>query len=209
MSLPDDLAEQQLIAKSKAGDRVALQELLVLHFTPLSKQIARRIPTAIHGEIDAEDVIQQTFVQVVRDIEHCRADAEASFSAWLRAIAEHRLQDAIRRIAAEKRGGRRPRACRVVSPHESSMIGLIEMLSAGSHRPSRSAMRHEAIEATREAIENLPERYREAVRLRCLEGRSLQETAAIMGRSPRAVQGLVDRAKKKLHVALDRLSVYQ
>ena len=197
MSMSDGLAEQQLIARSKSGDRVALQELLALHFRPLAEQIAQKIPTSIQGEMDVEDVIGQTFVQVVRDIKGCRAESGRSFFAWVRKIAEHRLQDAIRCIETEKRGGDRQRAFGTgVSPHESSIVDLVEMLSAGSHRPSRSAMRHEAVEAVHEAIDALPEEYSQAVRLRFLEGKSLEETAALMSRSPRAVQGLVDRAKK-------------
>jgi RNA polymerase sigma-70 factor (ECF subfamily) len=207
--MSDALAKRQLLARSKSGDRVALQELLVIHFQSLTEHIARRIPTAIQGELDPEDVIQQTFIEVVRDIKDCRAETDPSFFAWVRTIAEHRLQDAIRHIEAEKRGGDRQRVPNVVSPHESSMIDLVEMLSAGSQRPSRSAMRHEAIEAVHEAIDALPEEYRQAVRLRLLEGKSLEETAALMNHSPRAVQGLVDRAKKKMGAALGRLSIYE
>ena len=70
-------------------------------------------------------------------------------------------------------------------------------------------MRHEAIEAVHEAIDALPEEYRQAVRLRFLEGKSLEEIAELMGRSPRAVQGLVDRAKEKMRATLGRLSVYE
>ena len=41
-----------------------------------------------------------------------------------------------------------------------------------------------------------------------LKCRTLEETAAVMNRSPRAVQGLLDRAKKKMRDAIGRLSLY-
>jgi RNA polymerase sigma-70 factor (ECF subfamily) len=68
---------------------------------------------------------------------------------------------------------------------------------------------HEAVKAVRDAIRDLPEDYRQAVELRLLEGRSLEETAEAMNRSARAVQGLVDRAKRKMRAALVRLSLYE
>ena len=209
MSMSGDLAKQKLIAGAKSGDRLALQELLLLHFRPLAGHIAHKIPASIRDEIDVEDVIGQAFVQIVRDIKDCRAESDRSFFAWVRTIAEHRLYDAIRRAKAEKRGGDRQRARQVVSPHDSSIIELVEQLSAGSHRPSRSAIRHEAINSVRDAIDALPERYRQVLNLRYLEGKSLAETAALMDRSPRAVQGLADRAKEKMRAILGRLSVYE
>ena len=65
------------------------------------------------------------------------------------------------------------------------------------------------MEAVRDAIDELPDHYRQAVRLHLLQGKNLDEVAAIMNRGPRAVQGLVDRAKKKLVVILERLSRYE
>ncbi len=89
------------------------------------------------------------------------------------------------------------------------MVDLVEALSAGSHTPSGSVARHEAVAAVRESIDALPTDHRQAVKLHLLEGKSLKETAAIMERSPRAVQGLLDRAKKKMRDVLGRLSLYE
>ncbi len=92
---------------------------------------------------------------------------------------------------------------------DSSLDDVVELLSAGSHTASRSAIRHEAVQAVQNAIAELREEYRQAIELRLIEGKSLEEVAETMNRSPRAVQGLVDRAKKKLRAALGRLSRYQ
>ena len=90
-----------------------------------------------------------------------------------------------------------------------SAVDLVNMLSAGSHTPSGSVAGHEAVRAVQQAISDLPEDCRQAVQLRLLEGKSLDEVASAMDRSPRAVQGLVDRARKKMRAALGRLSLYQ
>ncbi len=92
---------------------------------------------------------------------------------------------------------------------ESSLYDIVEMLSAASHTASRSVARHEAVQAVQDAIDELPSHYRQAVQLHLLEGKSLDEVASIMNRGPRAVQGLVDRAKKKLAAVLERLSRYE
>ena len=106
MPMSGDLAEQQLLARAKSGDRVALQELLVLQFQPLTHHIWQRIPTSLQREMDPEDVIGQAFAQVVRDIKDCRAESGPSFFAWVRTIAEHRLQDAIRSAGYRQARGR-------------------------------------------------------------------------------------------------------
>ncbi len=83
------------------------------------------------------------------------------------------------------------------------------MLSAASHTASRSVVRHEAVQAVHNGIEELPDHYRQAVQLHLIDGRNLDEVAEIMNRTPRAVQGLVDRAKKKLAAILGSLSRYE
>ena len=199
----------QLLSNAIAGDRAALHELLLVHYEPLLDEIAHRISPQIRGVLTADDIIQETFVYVIRHIDEFTPRTDESVYAWLKKIAEHRTQDAIRHLHRKKRGGDYRRAQTCALPHESSVADLVDMLSAGSHTPSRSAARHEAVAAVQQTIDALPDAYRQAVQLRLLAGKSLQETATVMNRSPRAVQGLVDRAKKKMRAALGRLSLYE
>jgi RNA polymerase sigma-70 factor (ECF subfamily) len=206
--MPDVTDFHELFVMAVSGDRVSLQRLLLAEYEQLAEHIDRRIPLHIQSQLSAEDIIQQTVMHVIRHIEQFAAGTEVSFRAWLKAIAENCLKDAIRYASSEKRGGGRRRVQVHASPLESSIVDIVDLLAAGSHTPSRSVARHEAIASVQESIHGLPTDNRRAVELRILQGKSLTETAAIMGRSPRAVQGLVDRAKKKMRADLERLSSY-
>jgi RNA polymerase sigma-70 factor (ECF subfamily) len=62
------------------------------------------------GEADADDLIQDVFVVVLRELPVFRHNQRAgAFRAWLRTIAVHRLRDALRgrRYRPEARGGAR------------------------------------------------------------------------------------------------------
>ena len=205
--MPDDDTVSQLVRHAKQGDQVALQQLLALHASALSQFISQRLSPSQNRSIDPEDILQQTLISVFRDIGRFEHRSDGALLAWLKTIAEHRLQDAIKGLKRVKRGGQM-RQVRYAAPTESrSVAQLVELLSAGSHTPSRSVAGHEAVKAVQDAIQDLPEDYRQAVQLRLLDGRTLDETAAALDRTPRAVQGLVDRAKKRLRASLSRLSL--
>ncbi len=177
----DSDLERQLVAKATAGDRVALHQLLLMYGRPLAKHIAPKIPRSVQGVISAEDITQQTFAYVFRHIEEFVPQSDGAFSAWLKQIAECRTQDAIKTLKRDKRGGNRRQVHKLTGAQASSMADLVDMLSAGSHTPSRSAARHEAVAAVQQAIDHLPEDYRQAVQLRLLEGRTLEEVASVSG----------------------------
>jgi RNA polymerase sigma-70 factor (ECF subfamily) len=200
--------DQGLIDKAVSGDRPALERMLLDHCDRLSRHIAPRIPLSVRSVLGAEDVLQETFAQVFRDIRGFEPRSSESFFAWLRTIAEHRLQDNLRELKRKKRGGGRRRTFKAARPEDSSAAELVEMLSAGEGTASRLMARHEAVGAVQVAIAGLPDDYQQAVRLRYLEGKSLAETAEAMGRTPGAIRGLLDRAKDKMREALGRASLY-
>ena len=201
--------ESELVAKAVAGDRVAIQQLLMAHMAAVSRFAANRLPASARDVIDPEDIVQQTFAQAFRSVSCFRQREDASFLSWLTAIAENKIMDAVKGLQRQKRGGTRQRVRQVATTDTHSVADLMDMLSGGGHTPSRSVAGHEAVQAVQNAIGELPEEYQQAVQLRLLEGRSLEETAQVMNRGPRAVQGLIDRAKKKMRAALGRLSMYE
>ena len=200
-------AEQALFRRVAEGDDLAVGELLLPHVVYLSDFIRTKYPQLTLGMTSVEDVVQETLTDAYRQIHGFDPSGTASLRTWLTTIAEHRACDAIRAKERDKRGGKHRRVEQVAV--QSSMYDIVEMLSAASHTASQSVVRHEAVQAVHDAIDELPDHYRQAVQLHLLEGRHLDEVAAIMDRSPRAIQGLVDRAKKKLVAVLERLSRYE
>lgn len=201
---PDD--EEQLVARATSGDVRALEGLLLDYYSPLSSHIRARIPRSLQGVLDAEDILQQTFVQAFRDIHTFRPQGRSSFRAWLTVIADNRLADARKALQRKKRGGQARRVS--LAGRDSSATALVEVLSDGGPTPSGNVARAEAVQAVEVAVAGLPADLREAIRLRYLEQKSLGDAARIMQRSPDAVRGLLDRAKKKLRAALGRMSLY-
>ncbi len=204
-------ASRELVQQAIDGDRAALERLLLDCYEPLLARVAPRMPQALQGTLGAEDIVQQTFAQVFRDIGkfNVRDDVEDhGVLSWMAAIAENRLRDAIRRQGRKKRGGD-VRRVGVGDGREGEPTGeFIEMIAGRGHSPSKSLARREAIGAINVALAGLPEEYRQAIQLRYFDGRSLEETAHEMNRTPGAIRGLLDRAKKKMREALKRASLY-
>ena len=202
-------SEKELLAKAISGDRVALQELLLLYHRQFTSYVKLRRPAGLQSTVCSDDVVQQAYVHVIREIKHFRPRTPRSFFAWLKKIGENCLRDAIRAQKCVKRGGDRQQVAGVVAENPGSKPDFLESLVPDSHTPSSSVARHELVAAVRECLDILPDDYRRAVELYFYMGKSLRETSTMMQRSPRAVQGLLDRAKKKMRNALGSLSLYQ
>ena len=108
----------------------------------------------------------------------------------------------------KKRGGDRVEARAPAADPFGSMADLVEMLSGGGRSPSQSAARREAVAAMQAGIAALPDDQRQAVRLHHLSGKTLEETATMMDRTPGAVRGLLRRANEALREALVRATLW-
>ena len=194
--------QTDLIQRARAGDRAALQQLLWDHYNRLVGFIAPRLSGNLQRLVAIEDVVQETFILAIRDIGNCQAASDQAFAAWLSAIAEHRLHDIIKGLYRRKRGGDRRQVEALVVGSAGGLVELVELVSDHRSTPGRALTRHEAVQAMQIGIAALPEDQREAIRLRYLEGKSIEETAAKLGRTAAAVNGLVRRAKESLRSTL-------
>lgn len=186
--------ETELLASALRGDRDALAALLEGHAARLRTALARKIPTRWQSILSADDVVQETFTDAFLDFQSFSPQGEGSFARWLAQLADHNLNDAIRMLSAEKRGGTRRRA----QTQRDSAVALYELLGATSTTPSRCVARREAESAIRGAVRELPETYRKVVEMYDLQGRPISDVAAALGRSEGAVFMLRARAHRRL-----------
>jgi RNA polymerase sigma-70 factor (ECF subfamily) len=200
--------EQDLVAKAIAGDRLALEQLLLVHHRRLASHIERKIPSDCRSIVDAEDVLQMTFVEVFQRIESFDPNGPNGFSGWLTMIAEHRLLDHLKVLNAAKRGGGR----RALTPHvdaeATTVVDLLGVVAINEHTPSRSVARRQAVSAIQVALAGLKDDYRQAIRLRHIEGLPVAEVAKKMNRTERAVHMLCNRGLKELKEAMGRASQF-
>lgn len=198
--------EFDLVSRAVAGEPLALERLLLDHHRGLLQRIQGKIPASLRTTASAEDLLQETFAEAFRDIRQFRPEGARSFSHWLETIADHRVLDAIRADRAGKRGGGRAPAQALSPPDDSAVFALLDIVAVHDRTPSRSAAGHEAIAAVRAAIGGLKPDYREAIRMRYIEGLSVAQTAAQLNRTERAVHKLCSRGLQKLRESLGEAS---
>jgi RNA polymerase sigma factor (sigma-70 family) len=124
----------------------------------------------------AEDAVQQSFVSAYEAM--LRDDAALNLRPWLYRIAHNASLNALR-----DRGLRH-------SELDESIDGV--------ERPDQALERTQGLREVLDAVQALPERQREAIVLRELEGRSYEEIASELGVTDGSVRQLLNRARNTL-----------
>jgi RNA polymerase sigma-70 factor (ECF subfamily) len=198
--------QRQLFGDAMAGDRTALERLLILEFSHVQRHIAREIPDWLQGILSVDDLLQDTFAQAFRAIDQFDFRSEIALRAWLCTIADNRLQDVIRRLGRKKRGGGRVKVSSPLNSDHSSFLELAALVTHHGDSPSQAVARGEVVQAVQVGISSLPDDQREAVRRRFIERQDYAAMGKAMGRSPQAARSLVYRAKDSLRDFMGRSS---
>jgi RNA polymerase sigma-70 factor (ECF subfamily) len=122
----------------------------------------------------AEELTQQTFVEAIRQRD--RFDGRSDVVTWMCAIGRNKLVDHYRRHGRDLR-----RHERLIADHPQATEG-----------PWRAA---EARDAVRAAVAVLPADQRLALLFRYLDGLSVRDVARALGRSEKATESLITRAR--------------
>ncbi len=200
------VSQDSLTTAAIAGDRDALEGLLRRHHEDLHRWVATRIGRQYRSALDADDVLQVTYMEVFLRIEQFEPVGPGAFGAWLRMIAEHNLQDAIRELKRKKRP---PRDRQIAaSGSRDSYIGLLASLKSRGTTPSAGAARQELGRVIDEALQKLPSDYEQVVRMYYLMERTADEIALEMNRSPGAVHMLKLRAHDRLAELLGESTLF-
>jgi RNA polymerase sigma factor (sigma-70 family) len=181
----DDVADADLLARLRAGERDAVDGLYDRYARP-AYALARRI---LLDDVLAEDVVQEVFLSVWRNPAGFDA-TRASLSSWLLAMVHHKAVDAVRREEAHRR--RRDR--------------VEEDLAAGEPAAVRDVgeQAEDRVEAqrVRGALRDLPPVQREALALAYYGGYTQREVAALTGVPLGTVKTRMLSGMRKLRAAL-------
>ena len=137
---------------------------------------------------EAEDACQEAFIKIIRIIDEIEDPTELRARALCCIIAKNTAID-----MARKNG-------RAV-PTEDVYLDL-EAETPEKDAPDAVAVSNEGIRRITEAIEKLPENYRDVLRLRCLYEFSAEQTAELLGLNANTVNIRLTRARKLLREKL-------
>ena len=206
MSTSDSGSTDTWVVAAQRGDRLALAKLLAVCHPQLRAHTEARIDAAVRARFDPDDILQEVYFDVARQIERFEDRGSGSFLSWLRAILDHKLVDAQRAAHCQVRDVDREAA--VGGCASDSYWNLLDDIYAESGTPSRIVRRQEALAALLSCVSGLTVTQREVVRLRYLEGLAVGEVATRLGRSEDAVVALSQRALAALRRSMDRLGEF-
>jgi RNA polymerase sigma-70 factor (ECF subfamily) len=192
---------EQLLHLARAGSSSALGQLLELYRSYLTLLARLQIGRRLQGKVDPADLVQETFLRAARDLAQFRGTTEEEWAGWLRQILAARLGDLVRHYCGTQRRDVRLERELAVELDQSSNIldqGLVAKLSSPSHQAAR---REQAV-LLAEALEKLPDDYREVLILHHLEECKFPEVARRMGRTVEGVKKLWARALARLRRSL-------
>jgi RNA polymerase sigma-70 factor (ECF subfamily) len=176
----DGAPDEALLVAYGNGD-VAAARALTLRLTPRAFGHALRM---LGDRAEAEDVAQEAMLRLWRIAPDWR-QGEAKVTTWLYRVVSNLCTDRLRKA-------RRTAPLDAVDDPPSPEPGAVAQMAEADR-----------IAALHAALMELPERQREAVSLRHLEGLANPEIAAVMDISVEAVESLTARGRRALQRRLE------
>lgn len=177
-------ADHELISRFKKGSLEAMEKIVGLY----EKSIFNFGLRICGHTQDAEDIMQETFLNAFRSLDRFRG--ETKLKNWLFTIAAN----ACKRKRRKKKGEpERELSLEAFMPQEGT--DLKYEIPDFSNDPAEDLMRTELRELIETSVRSLPQKYRLVFLLRDIEGFSSDETGRILGISSKAVKTRLHRAR--------------
>lgn len=188
---PNPTSTLNLLERIRVGDEHAFSILFQKYSPRLSVLIHYKLGPEMRSHLEADDILQETFLAASRQLDQFTYRNPGSFMSWLSRITDHIIVDAARYQGRQKR---RPVEL-VPLKSESNPYGAE---GVDSTTPSRILARKERLRQVLDRLDSLPEDYRQVILLARIEGLSTGEIAGRMGKSRENVSVLLHRAIQRL-----------
>jgi RNA polymerase sigma-70 factor (ECF subfamily) len=172
------------------------------HYRDLLCVLARQVQLSprLRRRFDSSDLVQEALLKATQNLQQFRGSTEAELVKWLQGILENALADAIRKARAQKRDVTQEQVLADVVSDSSAR--LQKWLVAPDSSPSQRAARKEQLLRLAAALEKLPQDQRDVVLLRDSLDTPIRLIAEQLGRTEKAIAGLLLRGRRKLRELL-------
>lgn len=176
--IPEGPSDEALIQQFKDGRKEAFDALYHRHLHSVYKRVRYVIP-----ESDIEDVTQEIFIAALKSLPSFRGDSQ--FGTWLRTLTNHKVAEFYRKRNRKQ---------------EPLLASLSE--ASGRMEGNTSKMLEERV-FIQDALQELPDNYREIILLRFAEDLQFNEIAELTDQNLEATKSLFRRAISALRNHLD------
>jgi RNA polymerase sigma factor (sigma-70 family) len=178
--------DSELVTRAQRGDMSAFK-LIVERYQDRVLSITAGM---WNNRADAEDIAQEVFLKVYKNLANFRGDAE--FSTWLYRLTVNCCQDHRRKVARRAS----------IAPEElRKPDGLAE--TRGEPDPEERVLAAYELGELRKQLDGLPEHYRLALYLHYFAGQSYKEMAETLGISLKGVEARMARGRELLRRRMD------
>jgi len=186
MTVSNPEFEADCIRRILAGEKHLFHDLI----RSSERGIYFLLLSLLRNEAEAEDAAQETAIKVYLNLKNFRGDSQ--FRTWVLSIARNEGLGRLRKMGTRR---------------EDSLDAEIDdqtgdytpaILTSWREVPSETLERKQLGAILRQAIEGLPEIYRNVVLLRDIEEMDVRETAAALGVTEGAVKVRLHRARAML-----------
>lgn len=191
-ALPETLSDTELSARIAQGDMHALERLMRLH----NRTMFRTARAILRDDAEAEDAVQEAYLQAYRSIGSFRGDAR--LSTWLVRIVVNEA------LARRRKNVRRAAIVPIRGGSVEEREPDAEVAVRAEDGPESQAQRSELRRLLEEKVDALPEAFRAVFMLRALEELPVDETAAVLGIPQATVRTRFFRARSLLRESLSQ-----
>ncbi|MDO7908745.1 RNA polymerase sigma factor SigW [Paenibacillus sp. JX-17] len=184
-----DNLESRLVKLVLKGDQRAFAELVELYKDKIF-HLAYRM---LNNRHEAEDMVQETFLRVYRNLE--KYDHTQKFSTWIYRIGTNLCIDRLRR--------RKPTYSLDAEMNDQEGMDGYSLLPSDDRTPETEALLSETQGTIRDAMESLPDKYKTIMILRYLQDLSLQEISDVLDMPVTTIKTRVHRGREFLRKKLE------
>jgi RNA polymerase sigma-70 factor, ECF subfamily len=183
--------ESALIRAAQRGDERAFEELVRQY----DQSVLRMALNLLRSPEDANDIYQETFLRVYRNLHRFRYDC--SFHTWLYRIVTNLCLDVLRKRKVRKEEGS------TVATADGELDRMDSVRESRAHGdPQRELLSSQLNGRIRDVLGGLTPRERVVFEMRHYEGMRLKAIGEVLGTTEEAAKNCLFRATQKMRAAL-------
>jgi RNA polymerase sigma-70 factor (subfamily 1) len=191
--MPDPASTQALLHLVQTGDTDALNELYNRYLMRVLAAVRARLGAELRGKLESWDVVQDALLASLKNVQSFDQTSEGAFLNWLAKVVENRIRDRLDYFRAEKRDHRLEK--NMVAPRSAESSAPLDIPERSSvPTPSKVLILSEDLARLEKAMDQLPAESRELIVAVKIEGRTYDEIAQPLGKTPDAIRMQVKRA---------------